>query len=67
MSYNDRIIIKQHFMLNNLKRVNSIKLIEYDDFVQLYLNNGDHHASTRLDGEAIRQLKEYLDKVEIRS
>lgn len=67
MSFNDRIIIKQHFTLDNLPRVNSIKLIEYDDFVQVYLNNGDHHASTRLDGEAIRMLKEYLDKVEIRS
>lgn len=67
MSYNDRIMIKQHFVLDDKPRINSLKLIEYDDFVQLYLNNGDHHASTRLDGEAVRQLKEYLYKVEIKS
>lgn len=67
MSYDDRLIIKHEFEMNGLPRVNKLKLVENVEFVQVWLNNGsDKTTNFRLDAHQVRQLKEYLEKVEIR-
>lgn len=68
MAYDNRLIIKHRFTLGAAERVNSIKFVENVDFVQVWLNNGDDRStSIRLDRSMIGQIKEYLDKVEIKS
>jgi len=68
MSYDNRLHIKQHYEFNNTSRVNSIRFVENVDFVQVWLKNGDAKStSIRLDRVMIGQIKEYLEKVEIKS
>ena len=68
MSFDDRIIIKQCFEFNGKNCVNTLKLIENDEFVQMYVNSGEHtnQGQFRLYSEQLQQLKEFLEKVEIR-
>ena len=67
MSFDDRIIIKQRFEYKGLARINTLKLIENDEFVQLYVNSGDNcnRAHFRLYPQQLKELKEFLEKVEI--
>ena len=69
MSFDDRIIIKQKFEFNGKNCVNTLKLIENDDFIQLYVGNGDaaNRGQFRLYPQQLQQLKEFLEKVEISS
>lgn len=74
MSYDDRLIIKREFKLDGQERTNKLKLVEYVDFVQLFITNGKiketgqiKYAQFRLDINAVQQLKEYLENVELRS
>ena len=68
MSFDDRIIIKQKFEHDGKNCVNSLKLIENDNFVQLYINSGEHanRGQMRLYASQLQQLKEFLEKVEIK-
>lgn len=72
MSYDDRLIIKREFELDGNHLVNKLKMVEYVDFVQLFITNGKiketgqiKYAQFRLDAVAVQQLKEYLENVEI--
>lgn len=72
MSYDNRLIIKREFELDGNHLVNKLKMVEYVDFVQLFITNGKiretgqiKYAQFRLDGAAVQQLKEYLENVEI--
>lgn len=74
MSYDDRLIIKREFKLEGQECINKLKLVEYVDFVQLFITNGKiketgqiKYAQFRLDTAAVQQLKEYLENVEIGS
>ena len=69
MSFDDRIIIKQRFDFNGKHCVNSLKLIENDEFVQVYVNSGENgnRGQFRLYASQLQQLKEFLEKVEISS
>ena len=65
MSYNDRIIILERFKSNNEHKLNKLKLVENDDFIQVWVK-GRHSASMRLNKVAVQQLKEFLNKVEMK-
>lgn len=68
MSYDDRLIIKHHFSLDDKPKVNTIKFVEYTDFVQVYINNGaSKYGSIRLDKAALDQIREFMLKVEIKT
>lgn len=74
MSYDNRLIIKREFELDGNHLVNKLKMVEYVNFVQLFITNGKiretgqiKYAQFRLDATAVQQLKEYLKNVEIRS
>lgn len=61
MSYDDRLIIKHAFEFKGKDRVNTLKLMELDDYIQVYLRNGEAYVSTRIDKNAALQLKDYLE------
>lgn len=74
MSYDDRLIIKHQFKLEGQERINKLKLVEYVDFVQLFITNGKiketgqiKYAQFRLDTAAVQQMIEYLKNVGLRS
>lgn len=74
MSYDNRLIIKHQFKLEGQERINKLKMVEYVDFVQLFITNGKiketgqiKYAQFRLDTVAVQQLKEYLENVELSS
>ncbi len=69
MSDDNRLIIKRTFEQNGNTLVNKMKLVEYDDFIQVYITNGKvketgkiKWAQFRLDHVALQQVKEFLNK-----
>lgn len=60
MMYDDRLIIKQHFVKDDKDRVNGLKLIEQYDFVQVYVDSGQAYAQISLDRSAIEKVIKYL-------
>jgi hypothetical protein len=69
MSDDNRLIIKRTFEQNGNTLVNKMKLVEYDDFIQVYITNGKvketgqlKYAQFRLDNDALQQVKEFLNK-----
>jgi hypothetical protein len=62
MSYDDRLVIKQRFELNGKDRVNTAKLINYGDFVQMFVTSGNGYSQMRIDKDAALQLINYFKK-----
>lgn len=62
MSYDDRLNIKQSFKKNGKEYVNSFKMIEFDDYIQVYVKNGDKYGHCRLDRDAVKEVIKYLEK-----
>lgn len=67
MPYDSRLTINQKYSCPVKKTTlsNKLKIVEYVDFVQLYVNSGDMYGQIRLDVIAVQQLKEFLENVEI--
>lgn len=65
MSYDSKLYIKQHYEQHGLKRVNNLKMVEFDEFVQVYVASAGKWAQIRLDKNAVQQMIEYLKNVEI--
>jgi hypothetical protein len=68
MPYDDRLIIKERYISkgDGVCRTNILKVIEFDDFLQLYIKNG-HGASRgiKLDKPMTELLRKFLNNVEI--
>lgn len=52
---------KHKFEFGGKNRVNTLKLMETDAYIQIYLSNGENYVSTRIDKNAAMQLKDYLE------
>lgn len=65
MAYDDRLIIKRDVPNDKGKElVNTLKMIEQHDYIQLYVRNGsssDHrYGQMRLDKDAVQQIIDFL-------
>lgn len=61
--YDDRLHIIYKFDLNGKERVNKFKIIEMDDYLQVYVTSGERWSQTRLYKEDVNKLIKYLGNV----
>lgn len=61
--YDDRLIIKNEYEYNGGKRVDKLKIVNYDDFIQMFINNGKSKSSELEKFAQIRLTKNNVIKV----
>lgn len=69
----NQIKIVDRFIENDKLRANSIKLVEIEGFIQIYIDSGTERitgfrkrANIRLDAKRIKELKEWLNGLELK-
>lgn len=62
----DRILLKYEFEKNGKRFVNTLKVVDNVEFVQIWLSNGERNTSYRMNKEQVEKLKIFLENVEIR-
>lgn len=67
------IEIVDNFILDDKLRTNRIKLVETDSFIQVYVDSGTERitgfrkrANIRLDAKRIKELKEWVNGLELK-
>lgn len=65
MAYDDRLSIRHEFEHKGRLLANKLKFVEYDSFVQVFLNAGERFVSIRLNEDDCRKILNFMKHIKI--